>query len=93
MNEPQWGRVASGGRERWNLTEWRNYNSLMRGMYTHTIGYIIKVKNKHRCRAWCVFSMDELNSVYVGRLDDMSRNEAKAAAKMLLLAQRSKHDV
>ena len=93
MNDPQWERIQAGGRERWNLVEWRAYNAAQRGMYRHYIGYIIKIKNKHRCRAWYVHFVENRwvgDSQYLGRLTDMKHDEAKAAAKLLILAQRSK---
>lgn len=91
MNDPQWERIQTGGRERWNLVEWQPYEKPYRGTYRHYIGYIIKIKNKHRCRAWYVHYTEMTwpgLGTYLGRLVDMPREEAKAAAKMLLLAQR-----
>lgn len=90
MNEPQWERLTKQGKERWNLTEWRDYGHGMRGRFRHIVGFIVKLKNKHRCRAWLVYYSEVQweNATYIARLDDMKAPEAKDAARLLLLAQR-----
>ena len=93
MTEPHWERVNTAERERWDLTEIRNYTAPFRGAYHHVIGSIMRVKNNSRCRDWVVHYSEVLSITgsrqYLGRLDDMRREEAKTVARMLILAQRS----
>ena len=93
MNEPQWERIQHGGRERWNLVEWRNYGANLRGAYRHVIGYIIKAKNKRKCKDWLVQYAEirhaDLHPITLAKLEQLSAAEAKAIARLVLLAQRS----
>lgn len=94
MSEPQWERIQNGGRERWNLVEWVPYRySQGTDKYRHVIGYIIKTKNKHKCKDWLVRYAEvrhaDLHPITLATLKQLSAVEAKAVARMLLIAQRS----
>lgn len=95
MNDISWRGAGRSGAERWDLVETKPYPAPMRGMYRHIIGSVMKVKNKHCCRDWVVHYAEKLGTrgtrIYLGRLDDMTRDEAKDAARLLILAQRVAH--
>lgn len=91
MSEPQWVRASSGNYQ-WNLVEMNAISPIRGGEYMHVVGSIRRVKNRCACRDWVVHYSEVLTTTggrqYLGRLNDMNRAEASAAAKLLILAQR-----
>jgi hypothetical protein len=86
MNNRTWARRKTS-RESWEYRELR-VGALIPKIYPHVLGFIMKKKNKHRCRDWLVFVCpDGFNGSYLGLLQDMRRDEAKAAAQLLLGVQ------
>lgn len=94
MTDPQWERRAGGGPTRYDLVVWVPH-FMTRDMRKARIGYIVKQKNKHRCRAWLVFTTATdsgrtplvwAQDTYLCRLDDLKADDAKDAAKLLLTA-------
>jgi hypothetical protein len=84
-----WERARVTGAERWLLQESWPDSDLER-----IVGTIVKVKNKHRCRVWHVRRWGNNSFVWetVAVLRDMKADEAKDAAKTILLSQRNSHD-
>ena len=77
-----WARARTTGAERWLLQESWPDSDLGR-----IVGTIVKVKNKIRCRVWHVRCWGN-NSVWetVAVLRDMKADEAKDAAKLIILS-------
>ncbi len=87
MEKPHWIR-RPGGRERWSYVKYVKYPYDNANTYPLYLGYIIKTKNKHRCRDWLVYTqLQDDHGEYVGALKDMMPDEAKATAQLLIGAQ------
>ena len=83
----QWERSRQP-RESWELIE-------RRAAYYVRLGYIVKKKNKHACKVWRVYVIDDAGwnqtSTFIGELS-MNRTEAKSTARMLIQMQRNTHE-
>lgn len=86
MTDRYW-RKSDHTRRAWEYCETRE------GFYTgalsaFVVGYIIKKKNKHRCRDWLVYCYTSgVGRIYLGQLKDMPAPEAKQTAQLLIGAQ------
>lgn len=78
-----WKRSVSPGAERWLLHQCWPDSDLER-----IVGVVVKVKNKTRCRLWNVRCWQDAGFVWetVAVLRDMKTDEAKDAAKLILLS-------
>jgi len=83
MTEYYWERARVTGAERWLLQESWPDSDLER-----IVGTIVKVKNKIRCRVWHVRCEGNNSFLWetVAVLRDMKADEAKDAAKLIILS-------
>lgn len=77
-----WKRPTTPGAERWLLHERWPDSDLER-----IVGVLVKAKNKHRCHVWNVRHWQDGDFEWetVAVLKDMKADEAKDAAKTILL--------
>jgi len=86
MTDRYW-RKGYAGRLVWEYCKDRR-NPFNDNPQTYVVGYIIKKKNKHRCRDWLVYWYPaSWTRTYIGHLKDMKHPEAKLAAQLLIGAQ------
>lgn len=88
MSDRTWENIRHGGRERWNYVEWREYGPTFKGRYRHVIGYIIKVKNKRKCKDWLVQYSEirgaSLHPTTLATLKQLSAADARSVATIIL---------
>lgn len=89
MRNRQWENVRHGGRERWNYVEWRDYSPApsTHSRYRHVIGYIVKTKNKRKCKDWLVQCAEvrhvDLYPITLAKLTNLSAAEARNVATII----------
>lgn len=87
MNDRTWENIRHGGRERWNYVEWKEYAAPTRGRYRYVIGYIIKTKNKHKCKDWLVQCTSvrhaDMYPITLAKLTRLSASEARNVATII----------